>query len=126
MRWAARYNRRPCSLLADVAGLSLFLMMNLSSRGRSLLLALLLTLVQLGAFTHALGHLKEGGDAGRAAETVCEWCAAYAQTGNALPSGGLPLPLVDAAEATSVLPLLAPLRTVRFHAYLSQAPPRLS
>ncbi len=100
--------------------------MNSSAHLRSLLLLLLLTVAQLGAFSHALGHLKENGQDGRVPETVCEWCAAYAECGAALPApAGFPPPDFTTAPAAPA-DAAASLRVVAFCAYRSQGPPALS
>ena len=93
---------------------------------RACVLVLLLVVAQLGALGHALGHFKAGDDGGQAPETFCEWCAAYAQSGSALPAAGVaPLPAPIFAADTFAAPIL-PVRGVSFLAYRSQAPPALS
>lgn len=92
---------------------------------RGTLLLLLLSLAQLGALTHALGHLQhnENSEHGRAADTLCTWCAAYAQGSHAVSSAAVHLP--DFAGATC-LPLFFAITAPRpqaCHGYQSQAPP---
>lgn len=93
---------------------------------RACALVLLLVVAQLGALSHALGHLKSGDDGGQTPETFCEWCATYAHGGDALP-GGCASPLLASASVADELPMAeAPLHPFPFVAYLSQAPPSLS
>lgn len=93
---------------------------------RSFVLVLLLAVAQLGALAHALGHLQGDDGQGHATETACVWCAAYAQSGNAVSSAPV-VPHFAVALPLHDLPLPAVrLRPAVFHAYLSQAPPPLS
>ncbi len=93
---------------------------------RACALVLLLVVAQLGAMSHALGHLKSGDDGGRAPEAFCEWCATYAHGGDAVPGGAAPLRLAAASVADELLVAAPLLRPFPFVAYLSQAPPPLS
>lgn len=95
--------------------------------GRALVLTLLLALVQLGALTHTLEHLKDlTGKSGASAETVCEWCAAYAQASHAAPCATASLPCPSFCAPPALVLCAACLRQTRFTAYLSQAPPMFS
>ena len=91
---------------------------------RTFTLALLLILTQLGALTHALGHLKD--TQGKPAETFCEWCVAYAQGAHAAPGVPLASPLTSPCPTFDAARPVPPLRQAVFFAYLSQAPPLYS
>lgn len=90
---------------------------------RHLVLALFLVLGQLGAASHAVGHLAEHHhDQAPHGDTPCAQCLAYAHMGAALPTVALPppgpapviryLPVQDTSPSTAYRPV-----------YLSRAPP---
>lgn len=93
---------------------------------RSFVLVLLLAVAQLGALAHALGHLQGDEGQGHAPETFCAWCAAYAQSGNAVPSAPAAPHFATAFVAPPLSLPAASMRQAVFFAYLSQAPPPLS
>lgn len=98
----------------------------MNARGiRTLVLAMLLVLAQIGAISHALSHLADGSDGGPPGG-VCEWCVACTHLTDAAPGadaariappqGLTPAPIAETG-CTGI-----PCRL----AYRSQAPPRLS
>lgn len=131
------YTRRPRGAASPHAPPSLdsfpsFPMFSVASRNypallRSFVLVLLLAVAQLGALAHALGHLQgDEGQQGHAPETFCVWCAAYAQSGNAVPSAPAAAHFATAFVAPPLSLPAASMRQAVFFAYLSQAPPPLS
>jgi hypothetical protein len=90
---------------------------------RSLLLAGMLLLVQIGGLAHASTHLVKSQD-GHAPAGSCAWCAAYSNVDGPAPDAkAAPLPpapdLAPSASSTSQPNVLA----IRL-AFRSQAPPR--
>lgn len=93
---------------------------------RALVLWLLLVVMQWGALWHTLGHLSAADGQAGLPEAACVWCAAYAQSGSALPATpAAPARVTAFAIHDCALPD-APVCPVVFLAYLSQAPPQFS
>ena len=92
---------------------------------RSLLLAVLLLVAQVGAAAHELSHLGDRPDSDLVRGT-CVWCPAFAGLTGAPPHAPAPHPVpaarVEPAAAEPVAPILLRLAL----AYRSQAPPRRS
>jgi hypothetical protein len=98
--------------------------MNLSSI-RTVLLALLLLLAQVGASAHSLTHLQKQPDGGLSGG-ACEWCLAYSQL-DGPPTPAAPVAIGRPPHPAPVsAPVTEPLCVPQRPAYHSQAPPILS
>ncbi|MEI7843513.1 MAG: hypothetical protein WCI39_10850 [Gallionellaceae bacterium] len=75
--------------------------MNLRKNLYLLLLALTLLFVQAGGFAHGISHIlsEQSQDQTQPQDKLCDLCATYAQTGNALAS----TPLTFAAQSSEFL-----------------------
>jgi hypothetical protein len=90
---------------------------------RSLLLAVLLLMAQIGASAHRLSHLGDEPDSD-AAGTTCAWCSAYATSlDGAAPDAPAPRLVPRQPGVSAPVEPAAPIRLRLALAYRSQAPP---
>lgn len=98
--------------------------MNLSKKLYLLLLALTLLFVQAGGFAHGISHIlsEPTQDQTQPQDKLCDLCATYAQTGNALGSP----PLIFAAQCHQFLDISIYSNRYKnnsFTAFAARAPP---